>query len=90
MEDILRLKLTLSTVKSTSKLPILERQLQIAVRRLTDASRQTLDRAFAMLELPNDTKINQLYENQPAMRHHVAIEDLNVRIVFSHDRSQLN
>ncbi len=90
MEDILNLKLTLFTVKSTSKLPILQRQLQIAVRRLIEASRQTLDRALAMLELPNETKINQLYENQPAMRHHVVIEDLDVRIVWSYDKSQLN
>ncbi len=73
--DILKLKLTLST----SKRPILERQLQIAVRCLIGASGQTLARALAMLELPNETTINQLFERQPAMRHHVVIEDLKVR-----------
>ncbi len=79
MEDILKLKLALSTVKPPSKRPIFERQLQIAVRCLIGASRQTLARALAMLELPNETKINQLYERQPAMRHHVVIEHLKVR-----------
>ncbi len=32
-----------------------------------------------MLEHPNETKINQLYQSQPAMRHNVVIQDLKVR-----------
>ncbi len=32
-----------------------------------------------MLEHPNERKISQLYESQPAMRHHVVIQDLKVR-----------
>ncbi len=79
MEDILKLKLALSTVKPPSKRPILERQLQVAVRCLIGASGQTLDRALAMLELPNEIKINQLYGSQPSMRHHVVIEHIRVR-----------
>ncbi len=83
MNGILNLKLRLSLlkVKPTSKRLILERQLQVAVRCLIGASRQTLDRALATLELPNETKINQLYESQPAMRHHVVIEDIRVRLM---------
>ncbi len=77
MPDILKLKLTLST----SKRPTLERQLQVAVRCLIGASRQALDRALAKLELPNETKINQLFERQPAMCHHVVIEDLRVKFL---------
>ncbi len=79
MEDILRLKLALTTVKPPNKRPILERQLQVAVRCLIGASRQTLARALAMLKLPNETKINELYGSQPAMRHHIVIEHLRVR-----------
>ncbi len=75
MPNILKLKLTLPT----SKRPILERQLQVAVRCLIGASRLALDRALAGLELPYETKINQLFERQPAMRHHVVIVDLKVR-----------
>ncbi len=83
MDGILNLKLRLSLlkVKPTSKRPILERQLQVAVRCLIGASRQTLERALATLELPNETKINQLYERQPAIRHHVVIDDIRVRLV---------
>ncbi len=82
MDGILNLKLRLSLLKvePISKRPFLERQLQVAVRCLIGASRQTLDRAFAMLELPNETIINQLFEGQPAMQHHVVIEDIRVRL----------
>ncbi len=82
MDGILNLKMRLSLLKvrPTIKRPVLERQLQVAVRCLIGASRQTLDRALAMLELPNETKINQLFERQPAMHHHVVIEDIRVRL----------
>ncbi len=75
----LKVRLSLLKVKPTSKRLILERQLQVAVRCLIGASRQTLERALATLELPNETKIKQLYESQPAIRHHVVIDDIRVR-----------
>ncbi len=81
MEDILKRRLTLFKLKLTNKRLNLERQLQVAVRCLVGASRQTLDRALSMLEHPNETKINELYKSQPAMRHHVVIQDLKVRHV---------
>ncbi len=79
VEDILKLRLTLFKAKLTNKRLNLKRQLQVAVRCLVGASRQTLDRALSMLEHPNETKINQLYQSQPAMRHNVVIQDIKVR-----------
>ncbi len=81
MEDVLKLRLTLFNVKLTNKRLNLERQLHVAVRCLVGASRQTLDRALSMVEHPNETKINELYKSQPAMRHDVVIQDLKVRHV---------
>ncbi len=79
MEDIVKLRLTLFKLKLTYKRLNLERQLQVAVRCLVGASRRTLDRALSMLDHPNETKINQLYKSQPAMRYNVMIQDLKVR-----------
>ncbi len=81
MEDILKLRLRLFKVKLTSKRLNLERQLHVAVRCLVGASRQTLERPLSMLGHPNETKINELYKSQPAMRHHVVIQGLKVRHV---------
>ncbi len=35
-----------------------------------------------MLDHPNETKINQLYKSQPAMRYNEVIQDLKLRNVF--------
>ncbi len=81
MEDFLKRRRTIFKLKLKNKRLNLERLVLVAVRCFVGASRRTLERALSMLEHPNETKINELYKSQPAMRHHVVIQDLKVRHV---------